>query len=205
MTDPLDDLEGLLLHAQVEASNAQKGRRSISTRREADTSYRASFTREDNWSHTAQVQLIHVENNVRTLVGLFNELKHTYVPGCRRLVATATRLDGLGLKIEEVTGLHWLPHAAWELRRRPPNKVTELVADVTLDLGQHLQAGAVILQAHLVGGGLQRLCLLTNTIFEGNTPRTICSLPAGLDILEGLTQECKVAVWGQLNQEAAGD
>jgi len=202
VTDDLEDLEDLLLHAQVEASNHQKGRRSLSTRREADTSYRTSFTCPENWVLGAQVQLIHVEGLVRTLIGLFDELKHSYVPGCRRLVATGTRSAELPFKLEEVTGAHWLPAAAWELRRRPANRTLELAADITLDLGQHLLAQACLLQASLVGGGLQRLCLLADTIFEGNTPRTICTLPAGLDILEGLTQECKVAVWGQINKEA---
>lgn len=205
MTDELDDLEGLLFHAQIEANNSHKSRRAINSRRDADTSYRASFTRPENWALSAQVQLIHVEGAVRTLIGLFDELKHSYVPGCRRLVATSTRSGELPFKLEEVTGPHWLPEAAWELRRRPANRTLELAADITLDLGQHLVAQACLLQASLVGGGLQRLCLLADTIFEGNTPRTICSLPAGLDILEGLSQDCKVALWAQINKEVQGE
>ena len=198
-----DPLEDLLSHALIEHSNTVRGQKALRTGRDLDANYRASFTKPENWALKRQVRLLHVDGSVRTLIGLFDELVHTYVPKCRRLVAAATVQESLPQGVEEVQGAHWLPAQLWEFKRQPSERKLQLPLDLTLDMGQHLTAEAVLCEASLVGGGLQRLCLLEDTTFEGVTPRTILQLPAGLDVLEGVLGGCKVIVWRHINEALA--
>lgn len=200
-----DPLEDLLSSALIEHSNSVKGKHSISTRKQLDANYRACFTKAENWYLRSQTRLIHVEGNVRTLLGLFDELVHSYVPGCRRLVAASTLQESLPQKSEEVYGSHWVPDQRLEFKMKPSERTLEIVTDLTLDMGQHLVARAVICKVYLVGGGLQRLCLTVDTIFEGSTPRTILQLPEGIDVLEGMLGACKMQVWKQILKEELKD
>ena len=197
-----DPLEDLLSHALIEHSNTVRGQKALRSGRDLDANYRACFTRAENWALVRQVRLVHVDGPVRTLIGLFDELVHTYVPKCRRLVATAS-VQALPQAMEEVQGAHWLPSQLWEFKRQPSERKLQLPLDLTLDMGQHLTAEAVLCEASLVGGGLQRLCLLEDTTFEGVAPRTILQLPAGLDVLEGVLGGCKVIVWRHINEALA--
>lgn len=189
-----DPLEDLLSQALIQDSN-QKRTRHAATK----DHYRACFTRAENWVLRSQVRLFHVEGTVHTLVGLFDELVHSYVPACRRLIATSSVSETLPQRAEEVRGDHWLPHERMFLKRQPAQQTKELRCDLTLSMGQDLLALDVPCVAHLQGGGLQRLCIAEDVIFEGSTPRTILALPAGLDVLEGMTNACKVDVWAKLN------
>lgn len=198
-----DPLEDLLSHALIEHSNTIKGQHSLRTKRDLDANYRASFTKAENWALRRQVRLVHVDATVHTLIGLFDELVHTYVPKCRRLVAASAVNEALPQASEEVQGAHWLPSQLWEFKRQPSERKLQLPLDLTLDMGQHLSAQAVLCEAFLVGGGLQRLCLLEDTTFEGTTPRTILQLPTGLDVLEGVLGGCKVIIWRHINEELA--
>ena len=101
--------------------------------------------------------------------------------------------------MEHVTGEHWLPAQAWAFRHQPTERKLEILLNLELDMGQSLCAEAVVCEAWLVGGGLQRLCLRADTLFEGNAPRTILSLPAGLDVLEGMSRESKIEAWEIIN------
>jgi hypothetical protein len=199
MTDPLGDLEDLLNAAVIEHGNTIRDKKTIRTRKDWDANYRASFRQPENWILKSQVELIHVEDNIRTLMGLFDELLHVSVPRCRRLVAASTKREGFLFKIEEVTGEHWLPARAWAIRHQPTHRKVQIVLNLELDMGQSLTAEAVLCTAWLVNGGLQRLCLDQDALFEGNVPRTILALPKGLDILEGLSKECKMETWEVLN------
>ena len=196
-----DPLEDLLSTALIEHSNTQRARSVISSKKQLDANYRACFTRAENWALRSQVRLVHVEGSVNTLIGLFDELVHVSVPNCRRLTATGQVNEALPQKSEEVTGDHWLPSQTFSFKRQPAERLLSLCADVVLDMGQHLKAEAVVLEARLLGGGLQRLILQADTVFEGSTPRTILQLPAGLDVLEGLLGGCKVLVWRLINEE----
>lgn len=198
-----DPLEDLLSHALIEHSNTVRGHKAMRSQKDLDANYRACFTRPDNWILKRQVRLLHVEGNVRTLIGLFDELVHTYVPKCRRLVAAATVQETIPQALEEVQGSHWLPSQLWEFKRQPAERKLQLPLNLVLDMGQHLTAQAVLCEASLIAGGLQRLCLLEDTMFEGTTPRTILQLPAGLDILEGVLGGCKVLIWKEINEEVA--
>ena len=196
-----DPLEALLSSALIEHSNTLKGRHAIRSKHDFNAHYRASFTKPENWALRSQVRLIHVDETVHTLVGLFDELVHTYVPGCRRLVAASTVNEGLPQKAEEVYGKHWLPGDLLSFKKQPAERSLKLTTQLVLDMGQHLACAEVACTAHLVGGGLQRLCLDEDTIFEGHTPRTILQLPAGLDVLEGLLGGCKVLLWKHINEQ----
>ena len=199
-----DPLEDLLSSALIEHSNTVKHRKAISSKQDFNDHYRASYTRPENWIMRSQVRLIHVEGAVHTLIGLFDELVHSYIPGCRRLVAAAAVNQALPQQSENVTGRHWIPEQRFEFKRQPSERKLHIALDLTLDMGQHLLAKAVLCEARLVGGGLQRLCLLEDTIFEGATPRTILQLPTGLDVLEGVLGGCKVLIWRQIQEEAGG-
>jgi hypothetical protein len=196
-----DPLEDLLSSALIEHSNLARSKTVLKSRKDADANYRACFTKAENWMLKSQVRLIHVDGTVRTLIGLFDELVHSYVPACRRLTAASAVNEALPQHAEEVTGPHWLPGEQIAFKRQPSEHKLTLVSDLTLNMGQHLIAKAVVCEASLVGGGLQRLCLMEDTVFEGSTPRTILQLPASLDILEGLLGGCKVLVWRQINEE----
>lgn len=199
MLNTLDDLEALLTSATIEHGNVIRDKKTIRTRKDWDANYRASFRQPENWVFKAQVQLVHVEGSLTTLIGLYNELVHISVPRCRRLVAAHDRREDFPFRLEQVTGDHWLPSAAWSLRHQATERKLDVLLDLELDLGQSLEAKEVLCNVWIVGGGLQRLCLQEDTLFEGNTPRTILSLPAGLDILEGLSRECKINVWEVVN------
>lgn len=199
MTDPLADLEQLLTAATIEHGNVIRDKKTIRTKKDWDANYRASFRAPENWRLTAQVQLVHVEGAVNTLIGLFDELLHISVPRCRRLVAASDKREALPFKIEQVSGEHWLPSQAWSMKHQPTERHVEVLLNLELDMGQSLTAEAVVCDAWLFGGGLQRLCLQAETIFEGNAPRTILSLPAGLDVLEGMSRESKIEAWEIIN------
>ena len=199
MTDPLDELESLLTTAQIEASGKRKV---VASKKDWDENYRASFRAPENWAVLQQVEIVHVQGNVRTLIGLYDDLRHVRVPRCRKLVRCEERIVGLPFAIEEVTGPHWLPAEAWTLRQQPTSSTRELVGNLQLEMGQILEASYVMATAHLVGGGLQRFCLQEDTTFVGVMPRTVLHLPAGLDILEGLTTACKANIWKELNGQS---
>lgn len=199
-----DPLEDLLSSALIEHSNTTRHRKAITSKTDFNQHYRASYTNPENWAMKAQVRLVHVDGAVCTLIGLFDELVHTYIPGCRRLVAAPSVNVALPQRAENVTGRHWIPEQRFEFKRQPSERKLQIVLDLVLDMGQHLGAKAVLCEASLVGGGLQRLCLLEDAVFEGDTPRTILQLPTGLDVLEGVLGGCKVLIWRQISEEAAG-
>ena len=196
-----DPLEDLLSSALIEHSNTTRGKKAIGSKKDFDLNYRASFTRPENWLMRSQVRLIHADGSVKTLIGLFDELVHISVPGCRRLVAASAVNEALPQANEEVTGEHWLPSSTFTFKRQPSERLLSICSDLVLDMGQHLNAAAVVCTASLVGGGLQKLILAEDTVFEGSTPRTILLLPKGLDVLEGLLGGCKVLLWRQINEE----
>lgn len=193
----MNDLDDLLFSAKIENNNAGRARTSIATRH--DLNYRQCFTRAENWQFTEQVQLINVEGNVQILLGLYDELVHKFVPKCRRLVQSVERIAGANLRTEKISGCAWLPHETWVRKHAIPERKVAGIWDLVLDMGQPLEAQTVQCVAVLAGGGFQTLLLEKETLFAGNTPRTILSLPAGLDVLECLTQECRVALWKELN------
>lgn len=190
-----DDLEDLLNEALLQAG--QKTRKRFSpTYTERDPGSRVAWTDPAMWLLQGQVQLVHRESNVETLVGLFDEFTHQARKDARKLIASQ-RLGEAVPKIEYVTGDAWVG-IQLETKRKTPDTKLQIVEDLILDMG--VSAPAVILEISLVGGGVSRAILTQTTRFEGFTPRTILTLPAGMDVLEGLTRGSKERIWQEVKK-----
>lgn len=192
----MDELEDLLhaARAQQNATGAARARR-----RAADPNYYESF-RNDTWVFTGQVQLVYAEDEVRILVGLFDEYRHERVKDCRRLVSASARREEARLKIEEVKGWGWLSEKAWEVRRQPAVMNVDVVERLEISLGQVLRAPAVYCRAVLSNGGMQRVVVMEEAVFRGDTPTEMLTIPPNTDVLEVLTQKSKEDLWKILTQ-----
>jgi len=180
------ELENLLKEARAQAIRPPAERA-----RALAEAHRTRFTDPANWRATQQVQLVHREGNVETLVGIFDEFLHLYARGARRLVA-ARLSPTMKPRIEYVQGDHWIGRHL-EQKRRTPDRVVEACEDLVLDCGP--VALAALVKLSLVGGGIARVYLSAPTVFESNTPRTLLALPAEMDVLEGLTRDTKERLW----------
>jgi len=199
-----DDLEDLLSTAQLEAGQRTKRNRAAAGSMYVPQNQRARFTDPASWSLVGQTQLVHAEGSVHTLIGLFDEYRHIDRADARKLVAADRINPTMNPKVEYVTGDSWLGRTQLEARRKTPDRKIQLVEDLILDMG--VSAPAVVLEISLVGGGVSRAVLTQTTRFESFTPRTILSLPAGLDILEGLTRGTKERIWQEVQKVlGAGD
>jgi hypothetical protein len=103
--------------------------------------------------------------------------------------------------IEYVTGDHWIGSSI-ETKRTPAESHVEIVEDIFLDLG--VSAPAVMLRAHIVSGGISRLCLVEDTVFQGKAPKTFLTVPSGIDIFESLSRGSKESVWVQVQEQMNG-
>lgn len=195
MDKEIRDLEELLRQAVSERRSAPKspdGRaRALAARA------RSHFTDPDNWSLRQQVQLVHREGNIETLVGIFDDFRHAWVAGARRLIAAQLN-PNMKPAIEYVYGDHWIGQAL-EAKRRTPDQVLELCEDLVLDCGP--VAHAAVVSVSLAGGGVSRVCLCGETVFDFHTPRTILLLPRGMDVLEGLTRGTKERIWMEVQRQ----
>jgi hypothetical protein len=147
---------------------------------------------------------VHRGCNFDTLLGLFDELRHVSAKDVRRLLATAEPMGEF--KIEYVTAEHWLGQDFPKTKPEAPERKIALSLPIILDMGQTLAAALpCFVTAHLSHGGMSFLTLDSDTTFHGKTPREILSLPKGMNILEGLTHECRVRVWGSVQIEVGND
>lgn len=188
-----DDLNALLTSALIEQTPAKK-RAQVSEDR-----HRASFYKPESWTKIGQVQLVHKGYQVNTLLGLFDEFHHFSAKDARRLVATK-EITGEA-RIEYVSGDSWVGKGIYA-RGTTPERTMALSLPIELGLGQVLHASLpCFVTAHLTHGGLTFLTLDGNVTFHGSTPREILSLPQGMNILEGLTHECRQRVWAAVQIE----
>lgn len=188
-----DDLEALLKEArqQAETSRQKPGKT-------APVAARLAWTDPRNWKPTGQVQLIHLEGSVKTLLGLFEEFLHP--TGARRLVATTVDA-AVTARIETVTGEYWIPRERWDLtRNRSETKILRVVEDLVLDMG--VSALTAEVDIHLTMNAMSRVCLACDTHFASGIalPKNIVILPAGMDILEGLTRDTKERLWQEVQR-----
>ena len=192
-----DDLENLLAQALIEQTPPKRrGKHTPGVGRGIE---RELFTKPENWYRVRQVQLVHKGSFVDTLIGLFDELRHVSAEDVRRLVATN---DSLGeYKVEYVTHMHWL-NENFKAKSEKATRTVPLALPLDLNMGQVLTASLpCFTTAHLSHGGISFLTLDNDAIFHGKTPREILSLPKGLNILEGLTHECRMKVWAAVKIE----
>lgn len=195
---PEQDLEALLKASVAEAAK----RRSDRTRPGAVASpvserHRLAFTDPKNWNLTGQVQLVHRDGNVESLLGLFDELIHVSSPHTRKLVATQLA-PGMNPRIEYVTGNNWLADDTLEKKRRIPDHTIRLLEDLSLEMGAF--ASTAEIDCTLVGGGVSRIVLVHKTVFEGHTPKLYVEVPAGVDLIETLTRDTKERIWDELQR-----
>ena len=185
-----DSLEDLLSEALAEQTPPK--RRGKFTPGAGRGHEREVFTRPENWAFVGQVQLVH-RGVFDTLLGLFDELRHVSATDARRLVAThETKGEAT---IEYVTGDNWIGEG-FHAKREPTERTVLLALPIELDLGQKLMASLpCLVTAHLSHEGMTYLTLDDGVVFHGKTPREILSLPKGMNILEGLTHECRQKVW----------
>lgn len=185
-----DSLQELLSEALLKAGSTHR-----KVRKEVTRSHARSYSRPEDWTFHGQVQLVYRRDNLEVLIGLFDTFNHIIEKGARRLLASTEPRD-CPRSIEYVTGEHWLPEERFKMKMERPETQIELIAPLDLSMGQILHASPVICTAHLSHGGLSMLTLDETTLFEGNTPRELLHLPKGMDVLEGLTEECKRKIWG---------
>lgn len=187
--DPFDlsDLEGILLEAKREAEVVRKV-----------NDPRTRWTDPDMWQDMGQVQLVYREGSLNVLIGLFNVLHHKRVLGTRKLTFTTVRREETP-PIEYVSGEHWLPSQTMEVKHTPAITIKQAEFKLALDMGVESNY-EVPVSIHLTGGGVSAITLDEATRFDGFTPRTILFLPEGLDILEGLTHDCKKAIWEAIKE-----
>ena len=143
------------------------------------------FADPDNWRQTRGVTLIH--GPTQTLLGNFWELRHKTVPDARRLVRSAEPIP--------VTTLETVDFGVVQLDPMIPAHQALSHRVMTLDVQLATPAVAaerVLLRVEYYEQWTARVVLLESTTFA--EAGEILTLPAGVDILPGLTRECKRAV-----------
>lgn len=190
-TDP-NDLEALLKASIAEAKLRKAQGVSPQAPRGLD------FTNPASWRATGQVQLVHrePEGNIETLVGLFEEFIHTRVPSTRRLVAAVEPATGVRPRIEYVTGDHWIGRELAQQKRLRTEETISITEDLVLSCG--VACPGVRVSCVLAAGGLSRVILEADTVFEGKTPRIFLEVHRGVDTLDALSEDTKISIWRQV-------
>lgn len=143
------------------------------------------FADPDNWRQTRGVTLIH--GPTQTLLGNFWELRHKTVPDARRLVRSEEPIP--------VTVLETVDFGVVQLDPMIPAHQALSHRVLTLDVQLATPAVAaerVLLRVEYYEQWTARVVLLESTTFA--EAGEILTLPAGVDILPGMTRECKRAV-----------
>jgi len=143
------------------------------------------FVDPDNWRQTRGVTLIH--GPTQTLLGNFWELRHKTVPDARRLVRSEEPIP--------VTVLETVDFGVVQLDPMIPAHQALSHRIMTLDVQLATPAVAaerVLCRVEYYEQWTARVVLLESTTFA--EAGEILTLPAGVDILPGLTRECKRAV-----------
>jgi hypothetical protein len=151
-----------------------------------------------NWERVRNVILIHRDaQQEETLLGNFVEYKHKLSIGvCRKLVRD-TQPAPLG-EIEYVTGDNWLAERVvlGENQRRPEaveaEETREAIVDLHLPELDHVFSPAVMVEVKLIWGGIAKVELMDETRFYSKTKQVQLILPAGMDVLEGMSLDCKL-------------
>jgi hypothetical protein len=147
------------------------------------------FACPDNWVRTRGIALIHAET--QTLLGNFSEYTHKTVSNCRRLLREDSPISVSAT--EQVSGNWWLPTEY----HPEPKQVwhTQRSAVIHLHLSKlAVHAPACEVVAHLSYGGLARVELAGETQFaqeDGKQPQLLW-LPAGTNVLEVMSTDCKI-------------
>jgi len=158
-----------------------------------------------NWTPWSNVTLVHQASGrggahdladdlatapVDTILGFFISYRHATVIGARKLVRGAAD-PLLGHEVEYVSDPWYLHNSEERYRAEPSTELHFTVAmQIVLDDGLASEGEHVVHVGATRGVGIRRAVLDTAIRLSG--PRVILYLPAGLDIIEGLTKECKM-------------
>jgi hypothetical protein len=205
-----DPLDALLLEAMDQAARRKvKKLPTIQPLREEKIreSFKALYATPENWLPTRCLAVIHrSERGEHTLLGAFQELKHVrhrhLFSGKTVQIATgAMKLERclIPSEVEDqmfVTGDHWL-HGAPPPPNFPDNPEGIVDRQLLFDLVLHdlqveaIQAKITVRTEH---GWTRRVVLSDTTQFHCPTNRQTIFLPKGLDILDGMSFDCKKAL-----------
>lgn len=189
----LNPLEDLLIEALAHATPPKHRRVRNAALDPKETSrlghHSEVFSNPENWTRTRGVALIHRETN--TLLGNFSEYVHSRDRSARKLVRETEPLAIEGS--EWVSGPLWLE---WPADIPSPERqvsIVECLVDLYLpELG--VRSLAVGVDVTLSYGGIAHVTLRDATYFVSDDRRSAFRLPKGLDVLEGLSLDCKLAL-----------
>lgn len=194
-TDPLDSL---LQSAMAQAAN-RRVKAAPSKDSKAEVASRpklhAGFYLPENWDHTRTISLIHRPTN--TLLGNFREYHYQQISATRKLVRVEEPVETDG--IEFVTGDWWLQQAT-ERRADPASWIEsrDLIIDIAL-AECSLYCDSAEVRVRLEHGWIARVELAVATRFTSSSRSTFLILPSGLDVLEAMSLESRVALKEELH------
>ena len=198
--DELDSLVGPAVaraRQDIKAAREKASRKSIDGAAAEKISAQKLFLDPENWMRTRGVALIHEET--QTLLGNFSEYVHKSVAGARRLVREESPISVSAT--ERVDGSWWLGE---DRKPEPPRpwheKRVGFIHMHLSKLGVHSPACEVL--AHLSYGSLARVELALDTVFaqEDTKSEQLLTLPAGTNVLEVMSSDCKVGLLQDLGR-----
>lgn len=194
MTSPIESLDDLFAEAKEVVAERVAARISLKAATKVIKLNRETYSLPENWERRRGIALIHEESS--SLIGNYSEWFHKRIPGCRKLVREDTpiaidhteRIKGwehLG-EIKE----HLIEAQRWTSERK-------VLMELTLaELGVH--AEMVELKVCLSFGGIVRVELMDHTTFSSLDGRTILTIPRGVNVLETMGIDSKVALRKEL-------
>lgn len=200
--DPLDNLLSSAMREQANRRvKSSPGKTKKELAEEIRQNFHSTFTNPENWEARQGIALIHKgENEELTFLGNFREMIHIRQKGVRKLVREEGPMTAD--RQEYVTGSWWLSQQIAH-RISPSEEVEdrEVILDVVLK-GLDVRSERVSLTIRLLRGAFFRVELMEQTKFVNPESTAILFFPAGLDILEGMTFETKMALREKLEIEA---
>lgn len=195
------DLEALFGAAVASVRAEQKAVRTAVVRKTSEPaakSTQALFLDPENWERTRGIALVHEET--QTLLGNFSEYVHKTVVGCRRLVREEAPISVSAT--EAMDGSWWLGEDRKPEPPRPWHEKAKGFLHLHLSkLGVHSPACEV--DVFLSYGSLARVELAVETIFaqEEGHGEQLLTIPAGTNVLEVMSSDCKVRLLQDLGRE----
>lgn len=149
----------------------------------------------ENWTRIGGVALIHEETG--TVLGNFSEYRHRFEPATTKLV----REPGLipVTETRSMSGSWWLEEKQRPEPQRPWHEQRSIV--VHLHLGElKLHSPACEVVVFLSYGAIDRVELAADTLFAGEdgSQEQLVSMPAGTNVREVTSLDCKMAIRKEL-------
>jgi len=160
--------------------------------------FNTTYTNPDNWTRSRGIALIHKsDTGLMTLLGNFGEYNHNRIRGVRKLLREEGPIAVDGQEV--VTGAWWLTKEV--AHRLSPSEEVEDV-EVSLDVilpGMGVHCHEAKLFVRLLHNAFFRVELAEQTRFIDPENNTFLFFPAGLDILDGLSYDTKLALRKKLD------